>query len=439
MSYYGDGSSVLTGSAVPFATLEGKSLSVWFKTSSLSLNEGIVGLRNATTGDYYSLHFLGTGGGDPIQFRRRDVSLADSTANGPGSVIALNTWHHILVVIGSGGNSVTVYVDGTAGTPDTNTVTPDAMDTYEIFDTGGASNSAQHTCEPAWYDAELTATDATDLYGAGVGGKNPQDFASVTDYSPMEDDLLADVGSITFSATGTITQDADHPAVNAPSGGGGAVTVTDVDTDEILVNGQLNVVTTGTNFEAVIGTGSMRLTDGAITSNFTIDSWSDTSIQGDLVQGNVPFTSAGNSVSVEVTNDSASSNTLGITFNPETDTAVVELASPLEGDGYIDIIGTPATGDQYHYASILYESDGVTPTVYTVSISATGFITIGNSPADGTYKFPVRYWDQSTWDEASLATGAEQTVIITGGAASSGIVSSIVGDITNDIVKSIVR
>ncbi len=202
----------------------------------------------------------------------------------------------------------------------------------------------------------------------------------------------------------------------APAGAGGAVDVTDVDTDEVLVNGQQNVVTGGTNFEAAQGAGTMVLINGAITSAFTIDSWADTSIQGDLVQGNVPFTTASYAVSVKVTNDSASTDSLLVTFNPEDDTAVIELLNPTEGDGQVDITGTPATADLYHHDDILYLEDGTTPTAYTVSIDATGKYSFSGPPA-GTYKFKVRHWNQTDWDVSDISLGTVQTVIITEAAA----------------------
>jgi len=270
-------------------------------------------------------------------------------------------------------------------------------------------DSAQ--AEAAGWDAEVKAnfvtadlvrtsnTVATITLGAEAAyAITAQETISIGDIA----NAILTTSGTDLAVTGSFTIDPDSAAV----------TITDVDTDETLVNNQSNVVTTGTNFEAAQGTGVMRLTDGSITSNFTIDSWSDVSVQGDLVQGNVPFTTASHAVAVEIINDSASSDMLVITFNPEADTAVVELASPVETGGHIAITGTPVTGDQYHYDSILYESDGVTPTVYTVSVSATGFITTGGSPPAGTYKFKVRHWNQTDWDETSLATGAVQTVVI---------------------------
>ncbi len=138
------------------------------------------------------------------------------------------------------------------------------------------------------------------------------------------------------------------------------VEITSVNGGSPITNGLQNVVTTGSNFEASQAGGSMSLVSGAISSDFTIDTWSDGSIQGDTVQGNIPFTTASWAVSLEVTNDAASSDSVVVQFNPENDTSVIELLNPVEGDGHVNITGTPATTDQYHYTG-LYESDGVTP------------------------------------------------------------------------------
>ncbi len=276
------------------------------------------------------------------------------------------------------------------------------------YSLGTWSGLLSHAC--VWNGKALTAGNFTSL----IAGIDPTtiESGSVHAHYPCVDNLedASGNGEVTLTHSGTAVYSADEPFTLTAD-----VTVVDVDTNEVLVNGQQNVVTTGTVFEAVQGTGSMALTSGAITSAFIIDTWADTSIQGDLVQGNIPFTTASYAVSVKVTNDSASTDSLLVTLNPEADTAVIELTSPTEGDGQVDITGTPATADQYHHDDILYLEDGTTPTAYTVSVDATGKYTIGGSPVDGTYKFKVRHWNQTTWGVSDISLGTVQTVVISSG------------------------
>lgn len=68
------------------------------------------------------------------------------------------------------------------------------------------------------------------------------------------------------------------------------VTVTDVDTDEVITNTQANVVITGTEFKATQSTGKVELVEnfdytGTIINQTSIDSWADTSIQVDIAAG----------------------------------------------------------------------------------------------------------------------------------------------------------
>lgn len=65
--------------------------------------------------------------------------------------------------------------------------------------------------------------------------------------------------------------------------------ITDVDTDEKIATDQENVVATGDGFESTQGTGLLELVENSDYTGTkvtqTIDSWSDTSIQFDVVQG----------------------------------------------------------------------------------------------------------------------------------------------------------
>lgn len=126
------------------------------------------------------------------------------------------------------------------------------------------------------------------------------------------------------------------------------VTVTDVDTDEIVTNSQTNVVITGTEFEATQGTGKVELvqystyTGTKITQS--IDSWSDTSIQIDITSGAL----ADSTCFLFVTSDSAKQGYIAVTVGvpPETYQEAIEgmTTSPshywMMQNSYADEIGS---------------------------------------------------------------------------------------------------
>ena len=106
-------------------------------------------------------------------------------------------------------------------------------------------------------------------------------------------------GSVTIS-TGSTQYVTTFIALQPPSNLPGVTACPDVNTSST------NVVCSGLNFEAVQGTGKLELADSATYASATkvtqtIDSWSDTSIQFDVVQGSLANDSV---VYVFVTNDS---------------------------------------------------------------------------------------------------------------------------------------
>lgn len=90
--------------------------------------------------------------------------------------------------------------------------------------------------------------------------------------------------------------------------------VTDVNTDEKIAVGEQNNVITGTSFEATQGTGKVEMWSdvvGTIKVTQSIDSWSDTSIQFDSVQGGL---SQGTNYIVVTNNSGKESNKFAVQF-----------------------------------------------------------------------------------------------------------------------------
>ncbi len=126
------------------------------------------------------------------------------------------------------------------------------------------------------------------------------------------------------------------------------VTVTDVDTDEVLNNTQTNVIITGTEFLATKGTGLVELVENFDYTGTKItqstDSWADTSIQFDVTAGVLADTHC----FLFVTNDNGSKSYIAVQLGlpPETYQEAVEgmTLSPshywMFQNSYADEIGT---------------------------------------------------------------------------------------------------
>ena len=127
------------------------------------------------------------------------------------------------------------------------------------------------------------------------------------------------------------------------------VQITDVDTDNIITNTQLNVVATGAEFEAVQSTGKVELVEnfdytGTIINQTNIDSWSDTSIQFDVTAGVLADTNC----FLAITNASGSRGIIAIQLGlpPETYQEAVEAMALFPDhywrfqNSYVDEIGS---------------------------------------------------------------------------------------------------
>jgi hypothetical protein len=187
--------------------------------------------------------------------------------------------------------------------------------------------------------------------------------------------------------------------------------ITDVDTDEIITATQANVVTTGTGFKATQSTGKIELSSGSILSEQTVDSWSDTSIQADTVQGNIPFTDTNQTVSMKVTNSDAQSDALTITLNPDSGRSLVTaLSVDNTNDSLYGLMsgGTAVDTDQLDVPTL---SDNG----YTVTYNADGTFSIasmGDTSSDQLSN--VRWWSSAseTWSAAqdiNIGSGAAKT------------------------------
>lgn len=200
-----------------------------------------------------------------------------------------------------------------------------------------------------------TAAITTALTGVGVNDLcviyAVSDTAGVTNVDPAASGQTALVEGPLFNANavsvgykvgdGSLETDA-HPGggnhgylayvINHGTDSGTAVapTITDVDTDEIVSQGQTLVPITGTNFEATQGTGTVKIakTDNIADANVvtqTVTSWAATAIQ---FTANFPVDVAeGEGCFLFVTNNTGDSNSAGFAITRE-DLTSPSLTSP---------------------------------------------------------------------------------------------------------------
>ena len=182
-----------------------------------------------------------------------------------------------------------------------------------------------------------------------------------------------------------------HIAV-AFSAGAAPMSITDVDSDDIVTNGQTGVVIIGSGFEAAQGSGTVTI-DGIAQ---TVTAWSDTAITITHVRSSMKY----GAQTLSVTNDSADNDTQPITVNPASGRSYVDLSGYTELNADIVTVPSLVDGDQLEYEN--------TAGVFSVTVNAAGVVsTTGTgSPAGETFDF----W---AWDSGTLTWGSLDTHTIT--------------------------
>lgn len=166
---------------------------------------------------------------------------------------------------------------------------------------------------------------------------------------------------------------------------------TDVDTDEIILGGQVDVVVTGSNFGASQGAGSVTLRQGSVAVTQTIDSWAAASIQFDTV-----FETAGadlkhGAASLRVTDNGGAYGSIAITIHPPAGHLYVDLIS-IAAAGALEALPTLVAGDQLQVRGV---GGGAAPAgLFVNADGAYGFLS-GYTPT----AFEFRVWAASdqTW------------------------------------------
>jgi hypothetical protein len=300
-------------------------------------------------------------------------------------------------------NIVVKEIRGVTGTPlDVNTGQVQASPGTGTD--GVSTGSVSNTIQPALISAfALRVFYDSITLSAGTGFTNDGGLESGTVGGAWraESKRITTTGS--QSATFTVSNNGTTLSVMAVFAESSSMSVTDVDTDETVRSDQTNVVATGVGFGASQGTGSVTLRQGAVTSTQTIDTWADTSIQFDVVQGNIKYGAA----TLRVTANGGAFAEAAVTLVPPTGELYVNLTDA-RSPAAERLSGSPeiAAGDQIHYRAV---GGGAVPAGLTVNADGTFEFSAGSSLAN----FAVRAWDatDSTWGSfATQTTTTSQTV-----------------------------
>jgi len=214
------------------------------------------------------------------------------------------------------------------------------VDTTNIASVVDVSNTANASSQTAFRIPALTPTAANEA--AIYVGRSNNTWTSVAVAPNFTETADAAFGSnamaVAYSIQTTLTAIAQqdllitgNPSVSTQNSvmiflkasGGGAPAITSVSGDNVLTSTETNLHVIGTGFGASQGTGSVQCVDGAMTSTFTVDSWSATDIQVDAVQGNCRFGSR----SVRVTTNVGTVASKAVTIDAPTGECYFDLGT----------------------------------------------------------------------------------------------------------------
>jgi len=233
-----------------------------------------------------SVHYRVVQAGDPSSY---SVSTAGSNERGNIYFITYRDVDITNPVITSSRNT-----GSSNSTANFTSMTPTVDDCRVIAFLGTESGNNSNPFTSNW---PTNFTEVSDNENGPPGTGSGSSGAAFADSQQTSATLCS--GSVSIS-TGTTQYVTTFIALQPPSNLPGVTACPDVATSST------NVVCSGLNFEAIQGTGKLELADSATYASATkvtqtIDSWSDTSIQFDVVQGSLTNNSV---VYVFVTNDS---------------------------------------------------------------------------------------------------------------------------------------
>lgn len=187
-------------------------IACWVRVDALPATNQVPWAICDSAGDlnYFTINIAATSG------QVRGVINAGTSGlvfNGPSSV-SVGTWAHVAVVFAST-TSRTCYVNGSAGTENTDSRTPSSIDRMCIGSFAGTTINqfvSGDIAEAAVWNVALTAADI----GMLADALSPQLVRpeGLVNYLPLVRDIQDTVGATTFTATGTTV--AVHPRIIRP-------------------------------------------------------------------------------------------------------------------------------------------------------------------------------------------------------------------------------
>lgn len=272
----------LAGSGAVFGAsgLTEATMAIWVKRSSASSTYQSYAYMGQEPALAYGSMWIAHNGGGPDCF----VKPAGAETRHPEATGTNSTAWQILVFTYKKDSSVKVYCGISGGSivsftgPTSTAAFNHDLDCVRIglgVDTANGWYPRCRLAHYAFWDKELTAVEAGELFNGGTAGagKNPQavQAANLKFYSPLTSDATVTVGGISLSATGTLTYDgADNPNVEAYGGGSvdGSAAGATLSGTSSLTAGSATGTAAGTASGATL-TGASSLTAGAATGNAT--------------------------------------------------------------------------------------------------------------------------------------------------------------------------
>jgi len=143
-------------------------VSMWIKPTTAFVNGEYIWTFGVYGTGFRRLIYYGTTG--KLECTTGAANFARTTSN----VVALNTWHHVVVTFAGGALAVPqIYVDGTLASTSTANSTPGAALSTHGFTLSanggglGTADGEHYMCDPAVWGRALSAAEVTTLYGEG--------------------------------------------------------------------------------------------------------------------------------------------------------------------------------------------------------------------------------------------------------------------------------
>ncbi|MEN9417118.1 MAG: hypothetical protein RI988_738 [Pseudomonadota bacterium] len=323
--------------------------------------------------------------------------------NSGGSGSTTGAWQLAVAVVNSA-SSYSVFYNGANKATGTTPVTM-TLSNLDRLAIGKSSFGAEYFEGLLGYAAAWNGVALSDAQVAALYTQSPLLVGTPTAVWPLISNASPEpdsVGSNTLTVTAA-TFSTDNPPIST-------ISVTDVDTDESIRSDQTGIVITGTGFGATQGTGSVTITQGAVTVAQTVTSWSATSIQFSTAFEASPNDLKFGAATLRVTENGGTYAEIGITITPPTGQTYVAITSVNATPGYRFVVSPDlAVGDQVWARGL-----GGTAAPGGLTLNADGTFYFASGSPTG---FEILVWNAASASWGSwLAQGFEASTAASGNA-----------------------